>query len=191
MLINMKEFIDKKQESTNQKSVNNTIQKKNNKTASFEFADNRLESVTQRKLQNLVTNSTESKKIAQLQTMLTKHSSQQTVQLVLKDPSQAGVEAQLVEEYHAAESSGDAISATSRSISDHRRAISYYGTAKRKRIAAERMHVDVDPGHRQAITALNSKIRARNEKIKGLVEQQKTGKKPKRPSLNHGGKGRR
>jgi hypothetical protein len=103
--------------------------------------------------------------------------------LVLKDASKAGLDAQLVGEYHADENAGDAFSINSRTVAHHQSAVRKYQSAKRKRKRAGKLHVNQDGGHLTAISTLNDKIAVRRGKIRGLQQQKATGKKPKLPRL--------
>ena len=92
------------------------------------------------------------------------------VQRVLKDPDDAGREAQLVRGYHADEDAGDACSITSTSADVHRAAIEHYRSAIRGRRAAGKLHTGTDHGHLLAIGTLQDKIATRNRKIRELTE---------------------
>ena len=90
------------------------------------------------------------------------------VQRVLRAGQSSAAEARLIEQYHAAENSGDSCSITSASADVHRTAIAHYQNARRLRRRAGAMHVNNDGGHLLAIATLGDKIAARNAAINRL-----------------------
>lgn len=90
------------------------------------------------------------------------------IQAVLIDKEKAGLNARLVQQYHAAEKNGDSQSVTSKNVTVHEKAIEFYKQAKSLRKSAGKLHVDQDGGHITAIATLNDKINTRRAKIRDL-----------------------
>ena len=107
-------------------------------------------------------------------------SNDQIAQLVLKNQANAKLNADLTDQYHEAEKSGDAISMTNRNHADQQTAADHYARAIRLRRQARKLHVTDDEGHAKAIAVLQTKKQRRIS----LIAEIKSGKKPKRPTLN-------
>ncbi|MFA5329576.1 MAG: DUF4157 domain-containing protein [Prolixibacteraceae bacterium] len=108
---------------------------------------------------------------------LVSHSSTPEIQLVLKNQKDSGLNATLTIQYHEEEDNGDACSASSKSIEDHKQAIEHYKKAKDLRKRAGKLHQDEDGGHITAIQTLDVKILKRKQLIAELSP--KTAAKPK------------
>jgi len=82
----MNTHADKTQENRNQTVANEISQKKSGGESTFQFVDNRHEAVIQKRLQEMVNNSPQAKKVAQLQAMADNYSAQQQqpIQLICK-----------------------------------------------------------------------------------------------------------
>ena len=91
------------------------------------------------------------------------------IQRVLINPGNFVLNANLVGQYHTAETNGDDQSITSNSVAVHQQAIVYYKQAKQLRRRAGKLHQDQDGGHLTAIDTLDVKIETRKAKIRQLT----------------------